>query len=260
MRHAACEILGGDAKKAIPSFSWKLITEIAVLLSLGMALVEGACSPSSTTTTTTPNPIKAVTENAGRKIGDANRVLMDSLTKPASAFHYSYQAQKNVNAKYPQDPTAKPEVGPVSIEADISPDELSVPTVEGKKKTETKAKKADQLNWAMAQLSLTTSLLGPGMDLAFASPVAESAGTDTVGGMSTNKYTFDTTTASATQKTGIAIAQGMLGGKVKIGSLKGTCWVDQASGKLVKYTIDSELSDQSGNSWKEHEEMLVTPK
>jgi hypothetical protein len=240
--------------------SWKLATENAALLSSFLVLALAGCGPSSTTTTTSPNPVKAVTESAGRKIGDANKVLMDSLTKPNSAFHYSYQAQKNINPKYPRDPAAKPEVGPVSIEADVSPDELSVATVEGKKKTATKAKKTDQINWAMAQLSLTTSMLDPGMDLAFASPVAESAGTETVGSMAANKYSFDTSQASATQKTGIAIAQGMLGGKVKIGSLKGTCWVDQASGKLVKYTIDSELSDQSGNSWKEHEEMLVTPK
>jgi hypothetical protein len=249
--------------KHVAGSSRKLSTKIAALLSSVLALALGACSPGSTTTTTTPtspNPIKAVTENAGRKIGDANRVLMDSLTKPTSAFHYSYQAQKNINPKFPMTANSKPEVGAVSIEADISPDDLSVATVEGKKKTETKAKKSDQLNWAMAQLSLTTSMLGPGMDLAFASPVAESAGTEAIGTMTTNKYSFDTAQASATQKTGIAMAQGLLGGKVKIGSLKGTCWVDQASGKLVKYTIDSELSDQSGNSWKEHEEMLITPK
>jgi hypothetical protein len=234
--------------------------KIGSLIGSAILLAMGACSPSSTTTTTSPNPIKAMTENAGRKIGDANTLLMNSITKPTTAFHYSYRAQKNINPKFPRDPAAKPEVGPVSVEAEIAPDELSVETVEGKKKTETKAKKADQMNWAVAQLNLTTSMLDPGMDLAFATPIAQSAGTENLGSVSTTKYSFDTTTASATQKTGMAMVQGMLGGKVKIGSLKGACWVDQASGKLVKYTIDSELSDASGNSWKEHQEMLVTPK
>lgn len=232
--------------------------KIAALIGSAFVLTLGACSPNSTTPSL--NPIKAPTENAGRKIGDANKLLMDSLTKPTAAFHYSYQAQKNINPKFPTDPKAKPEVGPVSIEADIAPDELSVETVEGKKKTETKAKKSDPMNWAMAQLSLTTSMLGPAMDLAFATPVAKSAGTESVGSMTAAKYTFDTSQADASQKTGMAIAMGMLGGKVKIGSLKGAAWVDQATGKLVKYTIDSELSDQSGDSWKEHEEMLITPK
>ncbi len=232
--------------------------KMGVLIGSALVLALGACSPSSTTTS--PNPIKSPTENAGRKIGDANKLLMDSLTKPTTAFHYSYKAQKNINPKFPTDPKAKPEVGPVSIEADIAPDELSVETVEGKKKTETKAKKSVQMNWAMAQLSLTTSMLGPAMDLAFATPVAQSAGTESVGNMTAAKYTFDTSQANASQKTGMAIAMGMLAGKVKIGSLKGAAWVDQASGKLVKYTFDSELSDQSGNSWKEHEDMLVTPK
>ncbi len=198
--------------------------------------------------------------DVAHKMSQGTKLLMDSVQNPPAPFHFSYKAEKNINPKFPQDEKAKPELGPVEVEADVSADELSFKSTRGKKSTESKAKKSDQLGWPMAQLELTGSLLDPAIALAFAGAVARPAGSDTVGGVGTDKYEFDTATATGGAKAGMEMAMGMLGGKVKFRAVKGAAWVDKATGRMVKFNIDSELSDKAGNSWKEHDELLVTPK
>ncbi len=198
--------------------------------------------------------------DASRKLGDGIKLLMDSVSKPTGAFHFSYKGQKNINPKFPQTPNAKPEVGPFEIEADVSADELAISETKGKEKKTTKAMKTDQLGYPMAQLELTGALLDPSFTLAFGGIVARSAGSETVEGVAADKYEFDSTTAPATAKASMETAMAMLGGKVKFKSVKGTAWTDKATGRLVKLNVDSELTDQAGDNWKEHDEFVVSPK
>lgn len=213
--------------------------------------------PAPTTSVTTERAIGA--RDASQKMSDGMRVLMDSIQNPPGAFHFSYKAQKNLNPKFPEGENAEPEVGPIEIEADVTPEDVNISQIRGAKKTETKAKKSDEIGWPMAQLALTGSLLDPGLAMAFGGATARTAGSESVGGVLTEKYEFDTATASGAAKAGMEMAMSMMGGKVKFKSVKGVAWVDKATGRMVKFTLDTELIDKAGNPWKEHDELLVTP-
>jgi len=198
--------------------------------------------------------------DASRKLGNSMKLLTDSMKDPASPLHFSYKAQRNLNPRYPMDPNAKPEVGPVSLQADVAADSLHISETRGQKKEENKAKKPDQLAWSMGQLSLIGALADAGFALAFGTPVARPAGSDTVGGVATDKYVFDTSASLGSARAGLEIAQSMLGGKVKYGAVKGSAWLDKTTNRLLKFNIDTDMSDQAGNSWKEHYEGEATRK
>jgi hypothetical protein len=71
---------------------------------------------------------------------------------------------------------------------------------------------------------------------------------------------MDTSTADASTQAALAMLGGMLNGKVKIKSVKGSAWLEKSSGRLVKFDLDTDLSSQDGHSWQEHYAVLVTPK
>ncbi len=229
------------------------ISRAAIALAVVMGL---AGCRSQTTPTTSARLERAATGDTAKKVQDGWKALMDACQKPADSFHFSYKAQKNLNPKYPMDKSAKPEVGPVEIEADISPEEIDLKETRGAKKSSANAKKSDQLSWASAQLSLLSALATPGMEMGYAGSVARPAGSEAVGTVSADKYEFDTSTASASQKAAYAVMQGMF----NFTAVKGTAWLDQKTGRLVKFSLDTDLSDKAGNSWKEHDEGQVTPK
>lgn len=99
--------------------------------------------PASTTSVTTERAIGG--RDASQKMSDGMKVLMDSIQNPPGAFHFSYKAQKNLNPKFPKDENAKPEVGPIEIEADVTPEDVNISQIRGAKKTETKAKNSIRL-------------------------------------------------------------------------------------------------------------------
>lgn len=194
-----------------------------------------------------------------KKVGDGLTLLSKSIDKPQAAFHFSYQSRENLNPRFPSQAGSKLEMGTVEVEADITPDDVAVSETRGGKKTETKANKSDPM-FGLAKLPVLGSLLGATFPLAFASPTARFAGSDTVGGAAADKYDMDTSTADAATQTGIAMAGAMLGGKVSIKSVKGSAWLEKSSGRLVKFNVDTDLSTQDGQSWQEHYEAVVTPK
>jgi hypothetical protein len=191
------------------------------------------------------------------KLTNCTKLLMDSMEKPSAPFHFSYKAQENINPKYPMDKTAKPEVGPVELEADISPDEIDTTAVRGGKKTESKVKKTDAGGLALAQLELIGPTTSTGILLAFGQLAARPSGSDSVGGVAADKYDFDTSTAVGTNRAALDIAKSML---TNIQNTQGTVWLEKTSGKLVKFNINADYADKNGNSWKEHYEGEVTPK
>ena len=232
----------------------------ALLIGLAAMLMFTGCSR-------TPSPLSSArTEramgggDASKKMSEGMKLLMDWVQNPGAGFHFSSKAQKNINPEFPREQNAKPEVGPVEMEADVTTEEISISLTKGTKKRESKAKKTDQLGWPMAQLELTGALLDPSFALAFGSATARPAGSENVGGVATDKYEFDSSSAPASAQAGMEMAMAMLGGKIKFSSVKGAAWVDKATGRLVKFNIDTELSDKAGNSWKEYEEAVVTPK
>jgi hypothetical protein len=192
-----------------------------------------------------------------RRLSSGASKLIEAMSKPTKSFHLSFQGQENINDKYPRDKTQAPEVGPVNVQADISPDELDLTETRGQTKKVAKAKKGDEMNWAMAQLSLLGVMTDPNFTIAIGSTVASPPSNDMVGTTLADKYTFDTSTATGPQKMALDAARAML---TNIKECKGTAWIAKDSGELVKFNLDAEYQDRNAHSWKEHYEGEVTPK
>ncbi len=212
-----------------------------------------------------PSPIssarseRALGGNLQQRLGHGMKLLLDSIENPGGSFHLSFKGQENINPKYIQNANAKPEIGPVELEADVTPDEVSLTETRGEKKTSTKAKKGDKLGWSMANLAILGALLEPNLALAFGGMAVRSASSDIVGGIAADRIEFDTSKVPSA-KAGLELAGGILGGKAKFGSVKGTAWLEEKTGRLVKFNVDADISDKAGNNWQEHHEATVTPK
>ncbi len=229
---------------------------LALVFGLAALALLASCSKRSSTTSfgRTERP---TTNEASQKLQSCTKLLMDSMEKPTTHFHFSYRAQENINAKYPMDKAAKPEIGPVTVEAEVSPDEIDVTSTRDKQTSAHKAKKADAGAWAFAQMDLLGPMTGTGILLAFGQAVARPGGSESVGGFAADKYDFDTSTATGSTKAGLDMAKAMI---TNIDNTKGTVWVDKATGRLTKFNMDADFKDKAGNTWKEHYEGEVTPK
>ncbi len=214
----------------------------------------GTASPASSASVGVARPASG---DIKQRLQHCTTLLMESLQKPTASYHFSYKAQENINPKFPMDKTAKPEVGPVEVEADVSPDQVSLTSLRGTQKTEQQATKADQLAWSMTNLELIGPVTSTAIMLAFGQMVAEPAGSGTAGGVDADKFEFDTSTATGTTKTGMDIARSMI---TNLQSTKGAVWLEKSTGKLVKFDIDASFANQQANSWKEHYEGEVTLK
>jgi hypothetical protein len=223
---------------------------------LAVAGLLAGCKNSAPPATTTPSVSRPTVNTAAKRLGRSGRILMDMMKDPKTPFHYSYKGQENVNDKYAFDKTAKPQVAAVTLEADLSPDEMSITSTRGGKKEDHSAKKSDDLRWSMAQLFLITNVTGPTMSIDVVASMASAAGSDTVGAVAADKFTIDTATAAGNQRAGFDIAKSML----TIKDVKGTAWVAKDSGALVKFNLDESRADERGNAWEEHYEGEVKPK
>ena len=230
---------------------------IIALACLTAVVMLAGCKNNPSSTPVAERVARPDANTASKRISDSSRILMDAMKDPKAPFHYSYKGQENINTKYPMDKTAKPEVGAVTLEADLTPDELNIASSRGTKKEETKGKKSDQLAWSMGQLTLLGGLTNATFSIAVGTTIATVVGSDMVGGVAADKYTYDTSLATGSQKTGIDIAKSML---TNIHESKGTVCVAKDSGELVKFNIDSSYADKNGNAWQEHYEGEVTPK
>jgi hypothetical protein len=229
---------------------------IAGMACLAVAGLLAGCKNSAPPATTTPSVSRPTVNTAAKRLGRSGRILMDTMKNPKTPFHYSYKGQENVNEKYAFDKTAKPQVAAVTLEADISPDEMIITSARGGKKEDHNVKKGDELQWAMAQLLLVTNVTGPTMSIDVVASLASEAGSETVGGVAADKFTIDTATAAGNQKAGFDIAKSIL----TIKDVKGTAWVAKDSGTLVKFNLDVSRADDRGNTWDEHYEGEVKPK
>ena len=223
---------------------------------LALAGLLAGCKKSAPPATTSQSVSRPTANTLVKILGRSGSILVDTLKNPKTPFHYSYKGQENVNDRYAFDKTAKPQVGAVTLEADVSPDQLTITSARGGKKEDHNVKKGDELQWAMAQLLLITNATGPTMSIDVVASMATEAGSDTVGGVAADKFTIDTSTATGNQKAGFDVAKTML----TIKDVKGTAWVAKDSGELVKFNIDVARADDRGNTWQEHSEGEVTPR
>jgi len=225
-------------------------------LTLGLSLL--ACKNN-------PAPVVSVVPERGMslpKMADAKRLsdgankLMAAIKNPVGSFRFSFNGQENINDKYPQDQTQAPQVGPVALQADISPEEINLKQVQGAMTKTWKAKRSEETHWAMANLTTLGVMTHPTFVIAVGSTVTSSPSTDLVGATLADKFVFDTTAAAPSQKMGLAAARAVLS---KIKDCKGTAWIAKDSGLLIKFDIDAEFSDSYNHGWKEHYEGIVTP-
>jgi len=183
---------------------------------------------------------------------------MEAINKPTVPTHFSYTAQENINPKFPQAAGSKPQVGAVQMEADIAPDKLSVSTTTNGQKKQAAAETADKMGTATGRLDVLTTLVNGNFTLAFGGVAAQPAGSENVGAVAADRYDINTATADATTQAGFQTAAAMLSGKTKVQSVKGSVWIDKATGRLVRYNVDTQFSDSTGDNWSEHHELLVT--
>jgi hypothetical protein len=235
---------------------------IALLVAASISILSAGCqSKSSASSSGLSAPLSGHSGAAedSKKVTDGIKLLMDSLDKPQAPFHFSYQANENMNPKFPMTDGELPKLGPVTVEADLSADQVSVTENRAGKQTETKATKSD-MSFGLAKLGVMGCMLEVTFPLAYAGPTAEAAGSDAVGGVPADKFNMDTTTANASTQAALAMLGGMLNGKIKVKSVKGSAWLEKSTGRLVKFDLNTDLSTQDGHTWQEHYAAVLTPK
>jgi len=230
---------------------------VGATFALVAALVGCKSNPAPVKIEGSASAARASAQSDARRLSAGANKLIDAMSKPTKSFHFSFQGQENISEKYLRDKTQAPEVGPVDLQADISPDELNLTETRGQTKKATKAKKGDEMNWAMAQLSLIGAMTSPNFTIAVGSTVASSPSNDIVGTTLADKYTFDTATATGSQKMALDVARAML---TNVQNCRGTAWIAKDSGELIKFNLDADYLDKNAHAWKEHYEGEVTPK
>ncbi|HXW14423.1 MAG TPA: hypothetical protein VEN79_07920, partial [Terriglobia bacterium] len=150
-----------------------------------------------------------------------------------------------------------PQVGPVALQADISPEEISLKETRGSTIRTSKAKYGDELSWEIANLTTLGVMTNPTLVIAVGASVTPPPSTDLVGATPADRFTFDTTAATPSQKMGLERARMVV---TTIKDCKGTAWIAEDSGLLIKFNIDADYHDKNNHAWKEHYEGVVTPK
>ena len=234
----------------------KMIALLAgLMLVAGLLACNNSFAPFTSSVPARTNSTPNITD--AKRLSDGANKLMDAMDKPTRSFHFSFKGQENINNNYPRDKTQAPQVGAVALQADVSPEEIDLKETRGLTTKTSKAKKGEDLNWAMANLTTLGVMTSPNFVIAVGSAVVSSPNTDLVGVAPADKFTFDTTLATPTQKMGLEAARAVL---TTIRDCKGTAWIAKDSGLLVKFNIDADYLDKNGHAWKEHYEGEVTPK
>jgi hypothetical protein len=215
----------------------------AMLVGLMLVAALLACNNSSTPEVRTLPAPSASTPNMtdAKRLSDGAGKLIDAMKKPAGSFHFSFKGQENIG----EDKTQPPQMGPVALQADISPEEINLTETRGSTTKTFKAKKGE-LVWGSTKLATVGVILSPSSVIAVGSSVTAPPSADLVGAIPADKFTFDTATATPSQKVGL--------------DCKGTAWIAKDSGLLIKFNIDADYLDKYNRAWKEHYEGEVTPK
>jgi hypothetical protein len=233
----------------------------ASLAGLALAAALVACdNPPPPTVNSLPvlPPVSGLNTTDAQRLTSGASKLIDAMKRPTQSFHFSYKGKENINSQYPQDKSQFPRVGPVVLQADISPEEISVTETRGSTTKTSKAKDGDELNWSMANLATLGVMTNPTLVIAVGASVTSPPTTDLVGVALADKFTFDTTTAdTSSQKMALERARMVV---TTIKDCKGTAWIAKDSGLLIKFNLDADYLDKLNHAWQEHYEGEVTPK
>jgi len=222
-------------------------------LALGAALV--ACNKNpAPMASSAPEPQATVLNTTdAQRLSDGASKLVEAMKRPTESFRFSYKGRANLS----EDKTKLPQVGPVALQADISPEEIDLTETHGSTTKTSKAKYGEEVNWDMANLATLGVMTSPTLVIAVGASVTSPPSTDLVGTIPADKFTFDTTAATSSQKLGLESARLVV---TTIKDCKGTAWIAEDSGRLIKFNIDADYLDKNNHSWKEHYEGVVTPK
>lgn len=234
----------------------------SMITGLSLVLILAACSTKSKPTVASA-PAEAVNSEFessatdARRLSDGANKLIEAMKKPGNSFHFAFSGQENVNDDYSKDKAPAPRVGPVLLQADFSPGEIDLTETRGSRKETSKARSGDDVAWAMANLKALGVMTSPNFAIALGSSVTTPPGADLVGAIPADKFIFDTSQATESQKKGLEAAELVL---TTMKNCKGTAWIARDSGLLIKFNIDAEYQDKNQHAWKEHYEGEVTPK
>ena len=220
-----------------------------------LASCQKSAPPTATTqATATQGASRPTVNTVSARLRNSTKILTATIEHPKTPFHYSYKGQQNVTEHYAFNKILKPQVGAVTTEADVSPDEMIITSMWGGKKEDYNAKKSDESGWTNAQLSLAANVTDSIMMIDLLAGLATEAGSDTVGGVAADKFTFDSSTVTAAQQFEYNVIR-----PSQYKAIKVAAWVAKDSGELVKFNIDESIADERG-AWEEHREGEVTPK
>jgi hypothetical protein len=198
--------------------------------------------------------VSEVNPTDAQRLSNGASKLIAAMKKPTTSFHFSYQAQENLT----DDKCQPPKVGPITLQADFSPEEIVLLERRGTITKTIKARYGDEVKEGMANLTTLRAMTSPTLVIAVGAGVTSPPTTDLVGMVAADRFTFDTAAASTPyQKTGVERARIVVS---TIKGCKGTAWIAEASGQLIKFNIDADYLDKNNHAWQEHYEGLVTRK
>jgi len=188
-----------------------------------------------------------------KRLSDGANKLIAAMNRPSRSFHFYFKGRENLN----EDRTKPPHVGPVALSANVSPQEITLTETRGSSTKTSKAKRSDETNWDMANMTTLGVMTNPNLVIAMGSTVASPPSTDMVEGTLADKFSFDTTAVTPAQKMRLEAARLVLS---TIKDCTGTAWIAIDSGLLIKFNIDADYADKDDHTWKEHYEGVVLPK
>ena len=201
-------------------------------------------------------PIAAQEQEKIKTLTRCVQLLADSMKDPQQAFHFSFRGQENLNPKFPKEKGARPDIGPVELQADFTPEAVSLVSKRGKLRTERKVRKGEEPGWSLSRLDLLSTLASTSSAMALASSAARPAGNGTVAGVPADEFEFDTRTAAGAEAVGVEMTRSML---TNLKNAKGSAWVEKDTGRLLKFSIDAYYAEKGGPTWQEHYEGEVLP-
>ncbi len=132
---------------------------LAMLAALAMVTALVACNNNPTpVASSVPEPIAPAPDvTDAKRLSDGPSKLIDAMKRPTSKFHFSFKGQENLI----EDKTKLPQVGPVALQADVSPEEINLIETRGSTTRTSKAKMGEEMNWDMANLTTLGVMTSP---------------------------------------------------------------------------------------------------
>ena len=237
-------------------FADAVMKMVALLAGLTLVGIFAGCNnnPAPVASAERIPSVSEVNPTDAQRLSNGASKLIAAMKKPTTSFHFSYQAQENLT----DDKRQPPKVGPITLQGDFSPEKIVLLERRGSITKTIEARYGDEVKGGMANLTTLRVMTSPTLVIAVGAGVTSPPTTDLVGMIAADKFTFDTAAASTPyQKAGVERARIVVS---TIKGCKGTAWIAEDSGQLIKFNIDADYLDKNNHAWQEHYEGLVTRK